>query len=199
MKYLTCIAATLLISSLGASADVTAQTYNYYDVGKSKTIELVPNLVADFVVETQNQYQAQSVITSSVQALSPGAQLTDEGSGNTRIWRTTTAIEPKMVKASSYGSTTQGSTLSPVFQEGGSLKALPGGVIVNFAKGTTPDQVKSWALSKGYNVKEKLSFGNYYLIDTPAGIDSLNLANQWHTSGEVVSATPNWWRKLSPK
>ncbi|MBJ6609574.1 MAG: hypothetical protein JG718_04375 [Candidatus Thiothrix moscowensis] len=198
MKHQTLLFAALLTVSPWGSAE-TAQTYTYYDVGKPKTLQLMPNLVADFAAETENQAQARSVGENVVKSISPGAQLTDQGGGNARIWKTDVAVNPNAIQARSYGTAQDGGTLSPVFQEGGTLKALPGGVVVNFAAGTTQDQANDWAVSKGYSVKEKLSFGNYYLIDTPAGMESLNLANQWQASGEVVSSTPNWWRQLQAK
>lgn len=72
-------------------------------------------------------------------------------------------------------------------------------MVVGFKNGTTESQAQAWASSKGYTIKERLSFGNYYLVDTPIGLTSLELANQWQASGEVVSATPNWWRQVQSK
>lgn len=198
MKHQTLLFAALLATAPWVSAE-TAQTYTYYDVGKPKTLQLMPNLVADFAAESVNQAQAKSVGQVTVQSLNPGAQLTDQGSGNARIWKTDVPVTTSSIQSRSYGTVSDGGALSPVFQEGGTLKALPGGVIVGFTAGMTADQANGWAASKGYSVKEKLSFGNYYLIDTPVGMESLNLANQWQTSGEVVSATPNWWRQLEAK
>lgn len=194
MKHKTLLFAALLTVSPWISAE-TAQIYTYHDVGKARTVQLVPNLVADFAAETENQAQARSAGESTVQSLNPAAQLTNQGSGNARIWKTNTAVSTSGIQARSYGTVNEGGALSPVFREGGMLKALPGGVVIGFAAGTTQDQANDWAASKGY----KLSFGNYYLIDTPVGMESLNLANQWQASGEVISATPNWWRQLEAK
>lgn len=186
--------ATLLVFASASSA-VMAQTYTYYDLGKPKTISVVPNLLAE-VVTTANSIQTRSASAYSVKSVSPSAQLTKQGGGNVRIWKTGTTINTRSLQAVNSANQV---ALSPVFQGDGVLRALSGGVIVGFKQNTTEDQAKAWAESKGYPIKEKLSFGNYYLLDTPVGLTSLELANQWQTSGEVESATPNWWRQVAAR
>lgn len=193
MKPKNWLWATLFAGVMSVSTPVIAQDYTYYDLGKPKTIRLVPNLVAEVVSASQSSVQPRSASVSSIKALSPSAQLTKQGSGNVRIWKTSTAISARNLQAANAV------TLSPVFQGGGVLRALAGGVVVGFKNGVTESQAKAWASSKGYAIKEKLSFGNYYLVDTPIGLTSLELANQWQASGEVVSATPNWWRQVQSK
>lgn len=196
MKHKALLFTALLVLAQGASADTTAPTYTYYDVGQPRIIPLVPDLVAEFAAETENQPQARAIGESNVRSLNPAAQLTDQGGGSARIWKMDSAVTPDAIQSRSYGTVGDGGVLSPVFRDGGMLKALPGGVVVGFAAGTTEDQAKDWAMSTGYNLKEKLSFGDYYLIDTPVGMESLDLANQWQASGGVVSATPNWWLQV---
>lgn len=88
---------------------------------------------------------------------------------------------------------------SPVYREGdspaGRLMALPGGVIVQFQSEWTDAQVASWITAKGLVVNQRLGIhGNWYLIRSASGAASLNLANSIYESGDVVSASPNWWK-----
>lgn len=89
---------------------------------------------------------------------------------------------------------------SPVFREGdspaGRLMALPGGVIVQFQPTWSDAQVSNWVATKALVVDQRLGIrGNWYVIRTAAGQASLDLANAIHESGEVVSASPNWWKE----
>ncbi len=36
--------------------------------------------------------------------------------------------------------------------------------------------------------------GRVWLVATPAGLASLDLANRLHESGDFESASPNWWQ-----
>ena len=98
--------------------------------------------------------------------------------------------------ASSSGS----ARVSPVFREGdspaGRLMALPGGVIVQFQPNWSDVQVSNWVATKALAVDQRLGIrGNWYVIRSAAGQASLDLANAIHESGEVVSASPNWWKE----
>ena len=186
--------------ALSTSAYAGSDTYTFYDAGSPQSTQLVPNLVAEFAMpNASNQTQARALGESNVRALNASAELTDQGSGAARIWKLNTNTTPTEVQARNTGNSTEGGALSPVFIQRGTLTALAGGVLVEFKANTTEAQVKEWAAVKGYAVKEKMSLANFYVIDTPVGIESLNLANEWQSSGEVVSATPNWWRQRKLK
>lgn len=92
------------------------------------------------------------------------------------------------------------SKTSPVFREGdspaGRLMALPGGVMVEFKPNWTDTQVSAWLASKSLTVEHRMGIqGNWYVIHSPAGQAALDLANAIHESGDVVSASPNWWKE----
>lgn len=93
---------------------------------------------------------------------------------------------------------------SPVFREGdspaGRLMALPGGVIVQFQALWSDAQVSNWVATKALTVDQRLGIrGNWYVIRSAAGQASLDLANAIHESGEVISASPNWWKETVPR
>jgi hypothetical protein len=94
--------------------------------------------------------------------------------------------------------------VSPVFREGGSplgrLMALPGGVVVELRPGWDAPRVSLWAAEHGLAVDQRLALrGNWYVLKTAPGLEALRVANQLQESGEVVSASPNWWRQAGPR
>ncbi|MBI5637865.1 MAG: hypothetical protein HZA03_07845 [Nitrospinae bacterium] len=158
----------------------------YYDGGRQRALLLDDTLVAEFG-------QTPNAVKSAI----PGAQSAKSGGGAT-IYR----VQPGSYKAAA--SAAPKASISPVFHEGGSaagrLMALPGGVLVNFKAGWTAAQVNGWAAAKGLAVDKKLAIGeNWYAIKSAPGQASLDLANQIQQSGEVVSATPNWWKEVSTR
>ena len=90
----------------------------------------------------------------------------------------------------------------PLFREGdspaGRLMGLAGGIIVQFQPHWTVNQITEWLAARGLPLGERLEIqGNWYSIPTPAGDIALETANQLHESGEVISATPNWWKAMA--
>jgi len=78
---------------------------------------------------------------------------------------------------------------------GQGVQALPGGMIVTLSPELSEKQAALWLEQREHSVLRKLSpIRNVFLVDTPSGIASLKAANQLHESGEVVSASPNWWQ-----
>ena len=93
---------------------------------------------------------------------------------------------------------------TPLFREGdspaGRLMGLPGGIIVQFQPSWNATQIAQWLTARGLPVGERLEIqGNWYSIPTPAGTMALETANQLHESGEVLSATPNWWKAMTTR
>lgn len=82
---------------------------------------------------------------------------------------------------------------SPVLRdESGRARALPGGVVVTFAG--APDDAAARALlaRHGETAVRRLPSGAW-LVETPAGLVSLEVANRLAASGAFASAQPNWW------
>jgi hypothetical protein len=88
---------------------------------------------------------------------------------------------------------------SPVFRsaDGGTPMVLPGGVIVKQKLGS--DSAEKLLKSKGLEIERAFADSNTFLVKSPEGISSLELANQLHESGDFESASPNWWRERRKK
>ncbi len=174
-----------VLSGSAAIAAGPAEDY-YFDGGQRRALLLDDTLVAAF-----------GAMPAAVKSALSGAQ-TVKSNGGATIYRAQAGSYKTALGAAS------GAAVSPVFHEGGSaagrLMALPGGVLVNFKADWTTQKVNDWAAAKGLAVDSKLAIGqNWYLIKSAPGQASLDLANQIHQSGEVVSASPNWWKEISTR
>jgi hypothetical protein len=88
---------------------------------------------------------------------------------------------------------------SPVFKDGGTRRALPGGVIVTFAGSLSDDQAMSQLKAKGLEPLRRIGSSDSWLVASPAGLASLELANQLHESKAFAAAQPNWWSERAKK
>lgn len=93
---------------------------------------------------------------------------------------------------------------SPVFRDAASdaspSRALPGGVLLRFAPGTTDAQRQ--ALLARYGLTDARALGDAtgaWLVPTAPGTASLDLANRLFESGDFATAAPNWWRPRALK
>lgn len=178
----------LILYILSGSAALAAGPTGdyYYEGGQPRALLRDDTLLAAF-----------GAMPAAVKSALPNAQAAKVNGGAT-IYR---------VQAGSYKTAlgvAPGAAVSPVFHDGGSpagrLMALPGGVLVNFKTAWTEQQVNNWAATKGLAVDKKLAIGeNWYVIKSAPGQASLDLANQIQLSGEVVSASPNWWKEVSAR
>lgn len=130
----------------------------------------------------------------------PGAQVVrDEADG--RIWRL-----PQGSSAEDAIDTlrTEGSAglYSPVFADApsddGVLRALPGGVQLQFPPAWDRAQVEAWAAERKLTGLQKLTVEpNWYLVESEPGQPALALAQALSATGELVTATPNVWSTKS--
>ncbi len=84
---------------------------------------------------------------------------------------------------------------SPVLRdESGRARALPGGVVVTLAAGLSADDGAARALlaRHGATSARRLASGAW-LVETPAGLASLETAERLARTGAFASAQPNWW------
>jgi hypothetical protein len=91
---------------------------------------------------------------------------------------------------------------APVFHDApsasGSLRSLPGNIIVYLNPDWNQDTIGQWVKRHGYLVVGQLAVGpNVFVLETKAGLESLQLANELYESGEVVAAFPDWWLETS--
>lgn len=83
--------------------------------------------------------------------------------------------------------------------ETGAPRALPGGVIVRLREADRGDPQGAFADAGVTPVRALDPRQRTWLVEAPAGLESLALANRLHESGRFESATPNWWRPRALK
>ncbi|RPH67259.1 MAG: hypothetical protein EHM83_01980 [Burkholderiales bacterium] len=89
---------------------------------------------------------------------------------------------------------------SPVFRDtAGSPRALPGGVIVRLRDADRQQARERLAAAGLVPVRAIDPQERSWLVESPPGLPSLELANRLHEGGEFESAEPNWWRPRTLK
>ncbi|HEY0879568.1 MAG TPA: hypothetical protein VGE10_14060 [Zeimonas sp.] len=83
--------------------------------------------------------------------------------------------------------------------ETGEPRALPGGVIVRLREADIGGAPQLFAALGLTPVRALDPQQRTWLVDSPAGLESLTLANELHESGRFESAVPNWWRPRALK
>lgn len=82
---------------------------------------------------------------------------------------------------------------SPVLHdEGGRARALPGGVLLVVADGLDDAATQALLARHGASAA-RLVAERIWLLPSPPGLESLDLANRLAASGGFESAQPNWW------
>jgi len=90
--------------------------------------------------------------------------------------------------------------VSPVLRdETGAARALPGGVIVRLREADLADPRKALADAGLEALRPIDPEERTWLVASPAGLETLDLANRLHESGRFESVTPNWWRPRALK
>jgi len=86
-----------------------------------------------------------------------------------------------------------GALVSPVLvDDRGRQRALPGGVLVVLH--TPLPEAGARGLLEAAGARPVRALGaSLWLVEGPAGLGSLELANRLHRSGRFTSAQPNWW------
>lgn len=169
----------LLVSVCAVHA---ASGTHYFDAAATRVIMPDPNWVAE-IRSTPVAGQAQA---KSIGAAQPSAFVT--------LRRVNQSTARSM----------DGVVTSPVYREGnspaGRLMALPGGVLLKMHIDWDADRVSKWAATKGFSIAPRANIkGNWYFISTVAGNPALDLANALQESGEVIFASPNWWKQTEPR
>jgi hypothetical protein len=153
----------------GAGRAANAAGLYYYEDGRKKTLRVDPGWVADFASPPKPE---------------PGKPRTPV----------------KRFIGGEKGLETLPSGSSPVFRDdNGAMRALAGGVVVRLREADVPDARARLADAGLLPIRQLDPEGRSWLVASPAGIPSLELANQLHESGKFESATPNWWRPRSLK
>ena len=153
----------------GVGKAANAARHYYYENGQKKALRVDPGWVADFASPAKPE---------------PGKPRTPV----------------KRFIGGEKGLETLPSGSSPVFRDdNGAMRALAGGVVVRLREADVPDARARLADAGLLPVRQLDPEGRSWLVASPAGMPSLELANQLHESGKFESATPNWRRPRSLK
>jgi len=190
------LAATVILMSFSYPASAQEKTeYNTIKWHQGKQIHVL-KIMPDMVAEFKKQSAAMKSDFSKAYSNSKVAH----DSSFVRIWKTNDTSIKKILKGGMLPAELE-KGYSPVFRDkSGRLMALPGNVIVRMEKSMDIDDVKRWAESRGFKIIKQLSkSGNTYIIETPPGIECLNISNKINSEAGVVSVTPDWWIKMYPR
>lgn len=168
---------------------------SYYDGATKRTIWLSPELVAEF--------QPTETGKSALLSASPSGEEVPVQQAAVRVWRVRSSTDSDTLTRTLNGGSA-GRHFSPVFHDFGSsaspMRSLPGGVIVTFDPRWDRARIYDFAARQNLAVERELLPGqNVFLLSTAPGLDSLAAANRLHDSGEVLSATPNWWKEAGTR
>jgi hypothetical protein len=168
--------------------------YSWYDGLRERKVWLNPSLVVEFYPIDKN-IRFKRIAGGQLRVV-------EDTSPSLRIWKVeNTTLDLTLRDLRNSPSMGQ---ISPMFQDlpdsVGIKRALPGGVIVWFNSNWSDAQVMEWSQEQGLSIVKKIDIGpQVYLIETAAGLASLETANRINQSGEVESATPNWWVDMHPQ
>lgn len=113
-----------------------------------------------------------------------------------------TAVAPGSAPASKSdaGGTGKDSTeVSPVFLDAtGQPRGLPGGVIVSLRQELPEAQARARLQDAGLTPLRQLG-ARMWLVDSPVGVASLDLADRLQADDRFEFAQPNWWRPRATK
>lgn len=173
----------LAAASLAAGMGSALAQAHYYDGKQARRVTLQPDLRAEF-----SRGDPRRTTLSA-----PAGAMALEGVGDSlvRIVRMAPGSE-RLAGPSAAG--------AAVYREGdspaGRLMALPGGVMVKFKPDWSRARIEAWLAGRGLAIERQLAMqGSWFLIATPAGQASLDTANAIFETGEVLAASPNWWKQ----
>jgi hypothetical protein len=182
MKTLSFVGAALVALVMGSA--VAADLEHYFDGAQRRTLTRVPDLVATIHAPAAGR-QAPLAATESAAVVAGDSRL--------RIERVVPTVGPRAA-AAAYAP-----GQSPVWREGtspaGRLMAAPGGVLVKVRPEWSSAQARDWLAARGYAEAAPLGQGaGWWRVPTAPGEAALDAANRLHGTGELLAASPDWWR-----
>ena len=167
------------------------QSHVWYDGSQKRTVWLNPGLVAEF--------RRGSPGTSLLLQNHPLANVR-QVHHSVRIWELPARQFSGAVLNREETPGSMSTVYSPVFRDApnqsGSMRSLPGNVIVYLNPDWNQGQITLWMATRGFKVIKKLAIkSNVYVLETGPGMEALQLANALYESGEVIAAFPDWWQE----
>ncbi|GAB4125367.1 MAG: hypothetical protein Fur0040_07620 [Sideroxydans sp.] len=184
-------------ASVSKGSLTLSQAYTWYDGQTARTVWLNPQLLAEFGGGTP-------ATAAAVKAADAGASLVEETRPQVRGLRLWRLQSPALPTVRSLTTNAPAGRYSPVFHDSassqGSMRALPGNIIVTLNPAWDDAQAQQWIAAHQLEVVKKLPFGRHiYVFKTAPGLAALETANALYRSGEVVSATPDWWQEVATR
>ncbi|MDO4636874.1 MAG: hypothetical protein Q4B13_04915 [Lautropia sp.] len=92
-----------------------------------------------------------------------------------------------------------GSAISPVLKDAaGRRYSLPGGLIVTLKEEMSETDGRALLISAGLKPERQIT-GRVWIVNSPAGLETINMANQQNAKGIFTDVSPNWWTKRALK
>lgn len=128
----------------------------------------------------------------------------NDTSGNAQL-RSASATERKQLKSLGAGTATRGldtsdgGQVSPVLRDaGGNPWALPGGLIVTFREAVSDEEARAQLAAAGLTPERAIN-PQVWLVKSPAGLASIDMANALNEKGLFADVSPNWWTPRARK
>lgn len=185
------LAAALGLAAIDAAQAAGPTSFYWYDGQVRRELWLDSSQVVDFAVKAANG--APLIKSSAVAAALP--PVANAGTATT----SGTATNPS---APQKGGGADAQKVSPMFRDttgAAPTRALPGGVIVTLKQPLAPDEARMFLEQRGLVPVSQIGNSAMWLVESPAGLESLALANRLFESGEFAGAAPNWWRPRARK
>ncbi|MFO0980397.1 MAG: hypothetical protein U1E76_01415 [Planctomycetota bacterium] len=166
-------------------------TVSYWEGRAQRTLWVSDELIAEFEPSEQT--------AAAVRLTAPEAQVVVT-EPRVRLWKVAqgqAATQLDRMRAVSSAAM----RLAPVLHDGKSpglpRRSLPGGVLVTFPPAWDRARIEQFLANRQLTIAKELEpKRNSVLISTAPGLVAIEIANQLVASGQVESATPNWWREV---
>jgi len=181
---------------MGRGKDVEptlTQAMEYYDGATKRKLWVSEDLVAEFEPTDAGR--------EAMMRADPSAREVEQPQKGVRLWRVGASGGAEAFARNESAGTMR---LSPVLHEGPSpampMRALPGGVVITFAKDWDRARIDEWLATRGLKVESEVGpAANMFLVSTAPGLESIRVANQLHESGELVDVAPNFWMQAATR
>lgn len=175
---------------------VLATSYVFHDGGEEKRLWVDKTCVIEF--------GPSATIAQAVQRIAPTAKEIATGQDTVRLWQVGTRESAPADFVSDLRAVATDASVSPAFRTsagtGGPVCALSGGVRVELDPNLDEARMRAILANEGLEIERKLPLGNsMFVVKTPAGLESLRIAERLRTLDRVVEATPNLWQQVAKR
>ncbi len=176
-------------AATGSPGKNTAPSHVVNEGGVERPLWIDTTRVADF--------DAAGGGRPAVRAAAPGELI---GNPNERPGAKSGVTTPPVTPAGGAADGAAGAnTVSPILLDAsGRARALPGGVIVSLKQALPDGQAREQLLAAGLEPLRRIG-ERMWLVQSPVGLPSLELANRLQAEGSFEFAQPNWWHPRTTK